>query len=291
MALNQPSGIAVGSGLNDYLRLIKRIPLLAPDEELHLAGIVQEWLNDANPPKALQRRGARAKSRMVSANLRLVVLICLRYKNRIGALQLEMLDLLQSGNLGLIRAVERYDPKRGYKFSTYAFWWIREAATRAMSETGNDIRIPRTILNLALRADLLQAGSDQVLSTRVIACRLGESERRLENSMRIARECRTTSLDKPVGAMSENTNLIDLIRDEQVMTLDDDYKWLYEHVQALNSRERHVLRLRYGDEKSHSYAEVGGSMGVTKDRAQSLERAALRKLRRRLTPVLYPCKA
>lgn len=109
--------------------------------------------------------------------------------------------------------------------------------------------------------------------------------------MRIVRQCRTTSLDKPVGAMSENTSLIDLIRDEQVLTLDDDYQWLHEHVQMLNSPERHVLRLRYGEEKSHSYAEVAGSMGVTKDRAQSLERAALRKLRRRLTPVLNPCKA
>jgi RNA polymerase sigma factor (sigma-70 family) len=291
MSASQPSRIAVGNGLNDYLRLIKRIPLLAPDEELHLAGIVQEWLNDANPSKALLRRGARATSRMGSANLRLVVLICLRYKNRIGALQLEMLDLLQSGNLGLIRAVERYDPKRGYKLSSYAFWWIREAVTRAMSETGNGIKIPRTILNLVYRADLLQASSDQALSTRVVACRLGEPEKRLENSMRIVRECRTTSFDKPVGTMSENTSLIDLIRDEQVLTLDDDYKWLYEHVQALNSRERHVLRLRYGEEKSHSYAEVGRSMGVTKDQAQSLERAALRKLRRRLTPVLNPCMA
>ncbi len=166
MLKTRPSRNAAGDGLNDYLRLIKRTPLLAPDEELHLAGIVQELRNHANPPKALIKGGTRAKSRMVSANLRLVALIGLKYKDRIGSLQLEMLDLLQAGNLGLIRAVELFDPTRGYKFSTYAFWWIREAVTHAMREGGSGIRIPKTILNLAFRAERLQASSDQVHSTR-----------------------------------------------------------------------------------------------------------------------------
>lgn len=290
MSVIQPRRIAVGDGLNDYLRIIKRIPLLSPDEELHLAAIVQECLNDANPTKALLRRGARAKSRMVSANLRLVVMIGLKYKNRIGSLQLEMLDLLQAGNLGLIRAAELFDPKRGYKFSTYAFWWIREGIVTVMSESSSGIRIPRTILKLAFRAELEQSSSDQMLSSKMVAERLGESVKRLENSMRVVRECRTISLDMPIGGMGENTDLLDLIRDERITTLDDDYKWLYEHVQALNSRERDVLRLRYGQEESRSYANVGGCMGVTKDQAKSLERAALRKLRSRLTPVLNPCE-
>ena len=113
---------------------------------------------------------------MVSANLRLVVMISLRYKDRIGSLQLEMLDLLQAGNLGLIRAVELFDPTRGYKFSTYAFWWIRQGITNAMNECGGGIRIPKSMLKLAFRAELLQASSDQVLSTRMVASRLGESE-------------------------------------------------------------------------------------------------------------------
>ena len=284
----EPNRSAAADGLNDYLRLIKRVPLLAPDEELHLAGIVQEWLNHASPPKALLRSGVRAKSRMVSANLRLVVMISLRYKDRIGSLQLEMLDLLQAGNLGLIRAVELFDPTRGYKFSTYAFWWIRQGITNAMNECGGGIRIPKSMLKLAFRAELLQASSDQVLSTRMVASRLGESEKRLENSIRVARECRTTSLDKPFGAMSDDTNLIDLIPDEQVLAPDDDYTWLHEQVQALDSRERHLLQLRYGEEKNRSYSEVAGCMGMTKECAQSLERRALRKLRRRLTPVLNP---
>ncbi len=284
----QSSRNAGADGLNDYLRQVRRIPLLAPDEELHLAGIVQEWINHDNPPKALIRSGVRAKSRMVSANLRLVVMIRLKYKDRIRSLQLEMLDLLQAGNLGLIRAVELFDPTRGYKFSTYAFWWIRQGITHAMSESGSGIRIPRSMLKLAFRAELLQASSDQVLSSRVVADRLGESEKRLENSIRVARECRTTSLDKPSGAMSDYTNLIDLIRDEQVLTQEDDYKWLHEQVQALDSRERHLLRLRFGEESNRSYSEVAGCMGMTKECAQSLERRALRKLRRRLTPVLNP---
>ncbi len=225
---------------------------------------------------------------MVSANLRLVVVICRRYKDRLGSLQLEMLDLLQAGNLGLIRAVERFDPCRGYKFSTYAFWWIRQAVTHAMNESGSGIRIPMPILKLAFRAELLQASSDQVLSTRVVADRLGESERRLETSLRVVRQCRTTSLDKPAGAMGEATNMIDLIRDDQELTPEDDYQWLHEQVQALDARERQLLRLRYGEEKRRSYSEVAGSMGLTKSLVQSLERRALRKLRQRLTPVLHP---
>ncbi len=108
--------------------------------------------------------------------------------------------------------------------------------------------------------------------------------------MRVVRECGTISLDMPIGAMGEHTDLLDLIRDEQVLTPEDDYQWLYEHIHALNSRERSVLLLRYGQEKIRSYANVGGCMGVTKNQAQSLERAARRKLRSRLTPVLNPCK-
>jgi RNA polymerase sigma factor (sigma-70 family) len=292
MLTTRPIRNTTGDGLNDYLRSIKRTPLLAPDEELHLAGIVQEWLSHANPPKALIKGGTRAKSRMVSANLRLVALIGLKYKDRIGSLQLEMLDLLQAGNLGLIRAVELFDPTRGYKFSTYAFWWIREAITHAMREGGSGIRIPKTILNLAFRAERLQASSDQALSTRIMAVRLGESERRVENSLRTVRECRTTSLDQKVGIMGEDTCLMDLIRDEKSLTAKDDYQWLLRHVQTLDSREKHLLQLRFGtEEKSRSYAEVAGSMGMSKGQVQSLERRVLSKLRRRLTPMLNPCVA
>ncbi|MCT0219033.1 sigma-70 family RNA polymerase sigma factor [Synechococcus sp. CS-1329] len=291
MHTTRPSKNAAGDGLNDYLRLIKRTTLLTPDEELHLAGIVQEWLNHTNPPKALIKSGIRAKNRMVSANLRLVALIGLKYKDRIGSLQLEMLDLLQAGNLGLIRAVELFDPTRGYKFSTYAFWWIREAVTNAMREGGSGIRIPKTILSLAFRAERLQASSDQVLSTSMVAKRLGESERRVENSLRTVRECRTTSLDRKIGIISEDICLMDLIRDEKSLIMQDDYQWLLMHVQTLDSREKHLLQLRFGAEKSRSYAEVADSMGMSKGQVQSLERRVLRKLRHRLTPVPHPREA
>jgi DNA-directed RNA polymerase specialized sigma subunit len=146
------------------------------------------------------------------------------------------------------------------------------------------------MLKLASQAQLLQATSVQLLSLSEVADRLGESENRLVNAIRIARECRTTSLDKPSDAMSEGANLMDLIRDERVShTPKDDYKWLHEQVQALDFRERDLLQLRYGEENNRSYSEVAGCMGMTKACAKSLERRALGKLRRRLTPVLNPC--
>ncbi len=228
---------------------------------------------------------------MVTANLRLVVAICRRYQDRIGSLQLEFLDLLQAGNLGLIRAVERFDPCRGYKFSTYAFWWIRQSVTHFISEFGGGIRLPMPMLTLAFRAGLLQASSEQSLSTRAMADRLGEEERRLENTLRVVRQCRTTSLDQPAGGISEDTSLIDLIRDDHTLSPQDDYQWLHEHLSSLDAREKQLLRLRYGEDEHHSYAEAARIMGLTKSNVQSLERRALRKLRHRLTSVLNPCSA
>ncbi len=274
--------------LGDYLRMLRRIPLLTPAEELHLGATVQEWLSHPDPPSTLRRSGARARNRMVSANLRLVVLICRRYRDRIGSLQLEMLDLLQAGNLGLIRAVEKFDPCRGYKFSTYAFWWIRQSVKRYMNEVGSGIRIPMPMLSLAYRASQLQAGSEVVLSTQAMAASLGEEPSRLETSLRVVAQCRPVSLDKPVGSLDEDSTLLDLIRDEHTLSPEDDYRWLHEHVQSLDAREQQLLRLRYGPDERRSFSEAARIMGTTKSYAQSLERRALRKLRHRLVPVLNP---
>jgi RNA polymerase primary sigma factor len=267
-----------GDGVADYLHLIRRIPLLTPAEELHLGGIVQEWLAHPSPAKALSRAGARARNRMVTANLRLVAEICRRYRG-------------QAGNLGLIRAVERFDPSRGYKFSTYAFWWIRQSVTHYISECGGGIRIPMPMLTLAFRAGLLQASSEQPLSTRAMADQLGKEERQLEKTLRVVRQCRTTSLDQPAGGMSEGTSLIDLIRDDHTLSPQDDYQWLHEQLSSLDAREKQLLRLRYGEDEHPSYTEAARIMGLTKSNVQSLERRALRKLRHRLTSVLNPRSA
>jgi RNA polymerase sigma factor (sigma-70 family) len=275
-------------GVGEYLQMLGRIPLLSPAEELHLGGIVQQWLSHPNPPRPLQRRGLRARNRMVSANLRLVVLICRRYRDRIGNLQLEMLDLLQAGNLGLIRAVEKFDPTRGYRFSTYGSWWIRQSVSRSMNELGNSIRIPSQMRSLAYRVHLLQASSDVPLSTRAMATSLGEEPRRLETSLRVVAQCRPVSLDHPVGHPGDENTLLDLIRDENILSPKDDYLWLHRHVQALEAPEQRVISVRYGSDEQPSLSGAGRIMGLTKSEVQSLERRALRKLRGKLTPVLDP---
>lgn len=282
----RPSKLA--DGLSAYLQHLGRIPLLTPAEELHLGGIVQEWLSHPEPPPALQKSGVRAKKRMVSANLRLVVVICRGYRDRISNLQLEFLDLLQAGNMGLIRAVEKFDPCRGYRFSTYACWWIRQSVRLYMNENGSSIRIPRPLLSLAYRAQRLQAGSDVVLSTQAMAETLGEEQRRLEMSLRVVAQGRPASLDKPVGGSGDETCLLDLIRDENTLSPEDDYRWLHDQVQSLDALEQQLLRLRYGPDEHRSFSAVAQLMGVTKSYAQSLERRILRKLRQRLTPVLDP---
>jgi RNA polymerase primary sigma factor len=283
---NQASRLT--DGLSDYLRLLGRIPLLSPAEELHLGGIVQQWLSHPNPPTALRRRGVRARNRMVSANLRLVVLICRRYRNQIGHLQLELLDLLQAGNLGLIRAVEKFDPTRGYRFSTYGCWWIRQSVRRYMNSLGSSIRIPIQMRSLAYRAKLLQAGSDAALSTHAMAESLGEEPRRIETSLRALALCRPVSLDHPVGNPGEETCLLDLIHDERILSPADDYRWLHQHVQGLEAPEQQVISLRYGSDEQRSLSGVARIMGLTKSEVQSLERRALRKLRNELTPVVGP---
>lgn len=276
-----------GSALEDYLRLIARMPLLTPSEELHLGAVVQEWLRHPSPSAGLRRRGIRARNRMITGNLRLVVMVWRGHQRRSGRLPVDPLDLLQAGNLGLIRAVERFDPSRGYRLSTYAVWWIQAAFREFAAEFGSGIRIPSVLRNLAHRAEQLRSASGQSLTTGEIAERLGEKPERLEAVLTILRQCRTTSLDRPAAGRSpagrsEETNLIDRIRDERSLTLQDDYGWLQQHLLALEWNEQRVLRLRYGEDGSCSYLRAGQLMGLSKGSVQSLERRALRTLRRRM---------
>ncbi|WP_411876356.1 RNA polymerase sigma factor RpoD/SigA [Vulcanococcus limneticus] len=287
--INSKSKLA--DGLSDYLRMVGRIPLLTPPEELHLGGIVQEWLSQSNASTALRRSGARARNRMVSANLPLVVMICRRYQNRIGNLQLEMLDLLQAGNLGLVTAVEKFDPSKGYKFSTYAFWWIRHGVRHCIHELGNGIRIPKPLLSLAHRAESLQACAAGTLSDQAMAESLGEEPQRIEKALRIVGQCRLVSLDKPVGALDDGACLLDVIQDEHTLSPEEDYRWLHRQVQTLDAREQQLLNLRYIRQEACSFSQVAQIMGVSKNYTQSLERRTLRKLRQRLNPVLVPVQS
>ena len=169
----------MSDAFGDYLRSIGRIPLLTAQEEVHLGLIVKEWMETAQPSRGLERRGRRALERMVTANLRLVVTVALRYLRRLKHLAHDPMDLVQAGNLGLLRAAEKYDPTRGYKFSTYGYWWIRQAINRYLQEHNISIRMPVNLVSLANRAEALQSNGQASLNSTAIAQQLGESSERV----------------------------------------------------------------------------------------------------------------
>ncbi|MEI6829254.1 MAG: sigma-70 family RNA polymerase sigma factor [Synechococcaceae cyanobacterium ELA445] len=271
----------------DYLHTIGRIPLLTPAEELHLGTIVQRWQEAEDDCRDLERRGRRAMARMVTANLRLVVAVVKRHQRRLSHLNQEPMDLVQAGNIGLLRAVEKFDPRRGYKFSTYAYWWIRQAVSRHMQEHSSAIRLPVNVIDLASRAESLLASTDRKLSTKEVAKRLGETETRLQFAIHASRRSHTVSLDQQTGGDGEMT-LLDLVADASEPQITDDYAWMHDHLRQLDNRESAVLKLRYGQEHQQSFAKVAQQTGYTKDQVQRIERHALGKLRRKLTPVLFP---
>lgn len=274
--------------LGDYLRTIGRIPLLTAAEEVHLATMVQNWLRDPDPSRHLERRGRKAMQRMVCANLRLVVSVCMRHNRRISHLQIELLDLVQAGNLGLIRAVERFDPARGYKFSTYGYWWIRQAVNRYLRERVQPIRVPAEICELAKRAEALQSLHGGRMGKQELAGLLGESVERVEYVLEVQHRTSTLSLDQRISSEESESNLIDMISDGEQPAPQDDYHWLHNQVEQLDPRERTVIQLRYGSPDSLSMARVAELTGLKKGQVQWIEKQALQKLRRHLTPQLNP---
>ena len=254
-----------------YLKEIGKVPLLTPEEEQELA-------------KRMAEGDAEAKHRMEEANLRLVVSIAKRYVGR-GML---FLDLIQEGNLGLIKAVEKFDYTKGYKFSTYATWWIRQAITRAIADQARTIRIPVHMvetMNRVSRAthELVQElGRDP--SAAEIAQRLDIPVERVEEAMRASQD--PISLETPVGE-EDDSHLGDFIQDEDASEPADaaSYAMLREQLagvlKTLTPREERVLRLRYGltDGRMHTLEEVGEEFNVTRERIRQIEAKALRKLR------------
>ena len=279
----------MSDAFGDYLRSIGRIPLLTPQEEVHLGMIVKEWMETEKPSRALERRGRRALQRIVTANLRLVVTVALRYIRRLKHLSHEPMDLVQAGNLGLLRAAEKYDPTRGYKFSTYGYWWIRQSINRYLQEHNGSIRLPVNLVSLAMRAETLQSGGSQPMSADQLADELGESPERVLYAMAVQHRSNTVSLDQQLSGGDGEMTLLDTVTDSRLPEIEDDYGWMRCQLEQLSTPERTVIQLRYGEGKPRSFAEVARLIGRTKDQVQRLERHALTKLRRGLTPVLYPC--
>ena len=272
--ISVPRGISVDDPVRMYLREIGRIKLLTADEEIDLARKIVAGGNS----------GAVAKRKLVQANLRLVVSIAKKYVGR-GML---FLDLIQEGNLGLIRAAEKFDHERGYKFSTYATWWIRQAITRAIADQARTIRIPvhmvETINKLKkvtrkLAQELARKPSEEELSAE-----MGISINKLREIIKVAQE--PLSLETPIGK-EEDSRLGDFIEDKDadapVKTVAHELlrEDLAEVLGSLSPRERDVLRLRFGmdDGRQRTLEEVGQLFGVTRERIRHIEAKALRKLR------------
>ena len=269
--LSLPKGISIDDPVRMYLKEIGKIPLLKPHEEVELA-------------KRMMEGDEIAKQRLVEANLRLVVSIAKRYVGR-GML---FLDLIQEGNLGLIKAVEKFDYERGFKFSTYATWWIRQAITRAIEDQARTIRIPVHMvetINKLIRVSrqlLQELGRDP--KPEEIAKEMDMSEEKVREIMKIAQD--PVSLETPIGE-EEDSHLGDFIPDEDALAPAEAAAYsllkdqIEEVLESLNEREQKVLKLRFGleDGRARTLEEVGKEFDVTRERIRQIEAKALRKLR------------
>lgn len=264
-------GVTVDDPVRMYLKEIGRVALLTADEEVELA-------------KRIEEGDEEARRKLAEANLRLVVSIAKRYVGR-GML---FLDLIQEGNLGLLKAVEKFDYRKGYKFSTYATWWIRQAVTRAIADQARTIRIPvhmvETINKLMRISRQLLQEYGREPSIEEIADAMGMTEDKVREILKIAQE--PVSLETPIGE-EEDSHLGDFIEDEDVLAPVDavSFYLLKEQLEdvlgTLTPREERVLRLRFGldDGRPRTLEEVGQEFGVTRERIRQIEAKALRKLR------------
>ncbi len=269
--LSVPDGISIEDPVRMYLKEIGKVPLLSAEEEIELA-------------KRMELGDQEAKKRLAEANLRLVVSIAKRYVGR-GML---FLDLIQEGNLGLIKAVEKFDYRKGYKFSTYATWWIRQAITRAIADQARTIRIPvhmvETINKLIRVSRQLLQELGREPSPEEIAEEMSMPVDRVREILKISQE--PVSLETPIGE-EEDSHLGDFIQDDNVPVPADAAAFtllkeqLVEVLGTLTEREQKVLRLRFGldDGRARTLEEVGKEFNVTRERIRQIEAKALRKLR------------
>ena len=262
-----------------YLREIGKIPLLTAEEEYELA---QKIINGTEKEKK------KAKDKMAESNMRLVVSIAKRYSGR----GLDFLDLIQEGNTGLLRAVEKFDPDKGFKFSTYATWWIRQAITRAIADQARTIRIPVHMVETINKVLRTQRRLTQELnrepSTEEIAKAMGMEPEKIEYVMKIKQDI--ASLDASVGRDGEDddSSLGDFIEDEDRISPEDSAatQLLKEQIasilQTLTDREQKIIKMRFGigGGKSHTLEEVGAEFSVTRERIRQIEAKALAKLRK-----------
>ncbi|MBI2495314.1 MAG: sigma-70 family RNA polymerase sigma factor [Candidatus Omnitrophica bacterium] len=259
--------------IRSYLKDIKAIPLLSAKQEIELA-------------QRIQKGDAKAKRQMTLANLRLVINIAKRYYH----LGVPLLDLIEEGNLGLMKAVTKYNPKKGYRFSTYGAWWIRQYITRAIANQGKTVRIPVYMTELLSKFKRVTEELSQKVGRRPTAPELAKRMRlpieRIERMQELVTSAQTTSLESPVGDEGE-TEMIDLLQDETIPSPDEDITRFLQHeriealLKKMNERQRRILTLRYGleDGVSRTLGETAKHFGITRERVRQIEVVAIRKLR------------
>ncbi|MGM9634827.1 MAG: RNA polymerase sigma factor RpoD [Candidatus Avispirillum sp.] len=267
----QQEGLAIDDPVRMYLKEIGKVPLLDAEKELEIA-------------EKMANGDEQAKQMLIEANLRLVVSIAKRYVGK----GMFFLDLIQEGNLGLMKAVEKFDYTKGYKFSTYATWWIRQAITRAIADQARTIRIPVHMVETIHKVSRYQRQLLQELGHEAtpeeVAEKIGMSPEKVREIMKIAQD--PVSLETPIGE-EEDSHLGDFIPDDDSPAPQDaaSYAMLREQIKevlhTLTPREEHVLKLRYGlnDGRTHTLEEVGKEFNITRERIRQIEAKALRKLR------------
>ena len=282
--MDVPESVAVEDPVRMYLKEIGSVPLLTAEEEILLAmWIEQGSLPSASPEDKI--RAQRARKKLSDANLRLVVSIAKKYLGR----GLQFLDLIQEGNLGLLKAVDKFDYKKGYKFSTYATWWIRQAITRAIADQARTIRVPvhmvETINKLnRISRQLLQENGREATNEE-LAERMGVNTEKVREVKKIAQD--PISLETPIGE-KEDSHLGDFIEDQKAISPDDAAgsilmrEQIEDMLHGLSERERSVLELRFGlrDGKPRTLEEVGRYFDVTRERIRQIEGKALTKLKK-----------
>src|SRR3989344_4458471 len=273
-ALVLDQDITAADSVQMYLKEIGRIPLISADEEKELARRIEAGDEDA-------------KNRLAQANLRLVVSIAKKYVGRTP--HLTMLDLIQEGNLGLFRAVEKFDWRKGYKFSTYATWWIRQAVTRAIADQGKTIRIPVHMVETISKYQQVRRRLTQDLGrdplAEELAAEMNIEVEKIHHIQQISQD--TVSLEAPVGADDEDSLLGDFIEDDKMLSPSQESanRLLKDHILEilvdLMPREQKILRMRFGldDGITHTLEEVGKEFGVTRERIRQIEAKALEKIR------------
>ncbi|MFA5142944.1 MAG: sigma-70 family RNA polymerase sigma factor [Candidatus Omnitrophota bacterium] len=254
-----------------YLKDIKKLPLLTPEEEISLAN-------------KIKRGDKQARAKMIQSNLRLVINIAKKYSH----LGVSMMDLIEEGNMGLMKAVEKFNPKKGYRFSTYAAWWIRQYISRAIANQGKTVRMPVYIIELLMRFKKVQEHLTNSLKRKP---RLNEIAKRMGLPMKRAKQLHkmvsgTSSLNAPVGDEG-STEFLDLIEDENMTSAVDELSnFLTQErinllLEKMSKREQKILSLRFGlkDGVSHTLRDTAKHFGITRERVRQIESAAMRKMR------------